>query len=236
MQGEARADHAVRNQILEGKHRFGMRQKDVMVDLVIEFFFAGHFRRVLRRHPAHPREDVLFVDCDPIFHFAAVRLEQGHCEFLEVGDDFPAFPAAVFFLQEQRQIPVIDRHHRLDVVFQTQIDQLVVEIQALLVHLIHGGRENPGPGDREAIGFQAHFRHQTDIFLHAMVMVDCNVTVCVFVGGAGDFHKFIPNRWPFAVRIPGAFHLISCRSTAPQEILRKSIFVSLHHNQNTPFI
>ncbi|MPM67656.1 hypothetical protein SDC9_114580 [bioreactor metagenome] len=210
MQGETCADHAVRNQILEGEHGLGMRQEHVMVNLVIEFFFAAHFRRVLRRHPAHPRENVLLVDCDPVFHFAAVSLEQGDRVFLEVGDDFPAFPTAVFFLKEQRQIPVIDRHHRLDVVFQAQVDQLVVEIQAFLVHFIHGSWENPCPSDRETIGFQPHFRHQTDIFLHAMVMVDRNITVCVFVGGAGHFHEFIPDRRAFAVLVPRAFHLIGC--------------------------
>jgi len=94
--------------------------------------------------------------------------------------------------------------------FEAQIDQLVIEIQTLLVHLIHGSRENPCPGDGETIGFQAHFRHQADIFLHAMVMVDRDIPVCVFEGGAGYFHEFIPDRRAFAVLVPCAFHLISC--------------------------
>lgn len=44
----------------------------------------------------------------------------------------------------------------------------MVEIQALLVHFIHGSRENTCPGNREVIGFQAHFRHyKEDIGLMA---------------------------------------------------------------------
>ena len=61
-------------------------------------------------------------------------------------------PAAVALLQHQGQVPMVQGHHGLDVVLQQLVDQLVVELHALLVHVVlRTVRHHAGPRDGEAV-------------------------------------------------------------------------------------
>lgn len=64
-------------------------------------------------------------------------------------------------------------NERLDAVTVQGIDQLFVELQAGLVGLgILPGGEDAGPGDGEAIDFEAHLGKEGNVLFPAVVVVN----------------------------------------------------------------
>ena len=62
-------------------------------------------------------------------------------------------PAAAI-LERLRQVPVVERHARLDAASQQLVDQPIVEVEAALVDRALGLGQDAGPRDREAVGVE----------------------------------------------------------------------------------
>ena len=88
----------------------------------------------------------------------------------EAVDGVAVEPAAVV-LERLRQVPVVERDHRLHAVGEQRVDQPVVERQALLVGRTATGRLDARPGDREAVAARAELLHQRDVLVDPVVVV-----------------------------------------------------------------
>ena len=63
-------------------------------------------------------------------------------------------------------------HDGLNAVFQALINQVIVKGDSLRVDCPSTCWQNTGPRDGEAVRFEAHFSHQGDVFLVAVVVVN----------------------------------------------------------------
>mmetsp|Transcript_43972 Transcript_43972/g.113620 ORF Transcript_43972/g.113620 Transcript_43972/m.113620 type:complete len:226 (-) Transcript_43972:55-732(-) len=73
-----------------------------------------------------------------------------------------------------RQVPVVERHERLDAGPQQRVDQLAVEGDALLADAVldEACGDDARPGDAEAVVLQPHGLHERDVgFPHVVVVV-----------------------------------------------------------------
>ena len=70
-------------------------------------------------------------------------------------------------------VKVGDGDQRLDTVLVAFFKEIFVEFQASFIWFrLIPLREDTGPGDGEAVGFEAHFTKEGDVFLEMMVHVD----------------------------------------------------------------
>ena len=62
-------------------------------------------------------------------------------------------------------------------IFQKQIYQTLIKIQAFFIDLSNALRKHPGPGDGKAVPFDPQFGHQLHIFRKAVIMITGDITV-----------------------------------------------------------
>jgi len=110
---------------------------------------------------------------------------------------------------------VVQGDHRFNVMRQQLVNQVAVELHPCFIHLAAASGQQAGPGNREAIALQTHFRHQRHVFAKTMVVVNGDVTGRPLIGSARKMGISIPDRRAFAVGIVSAFNLPGCGSGAP---------------------
>ena len=71
-------------------------------------------------------------------------------------------PAAAV-LQRLRQVPVVQRGHRLDPALEETVDQALVVVQPALLHVAAAVGQDPRPGDREAVVRDTEAGDQVDV-------------------------------------------------------------------------
>ncbi len=119
---------------------------------------------------AQDRGDVGLVDGDPVLDAVGEPLADDGGVLREAVDGVAVEPAAVV-LERLREVPVVERDHRLLAVLEERVDEPVVERQALLVGRAAAGRLDPRPGDREAVAARAELLHQRDVLVDPVVVV-----------------------------------------------------------------
>ncbi len=226
--GKARADEAVRHMLAKRLDHPSIGQKGDMVGGE-EALAILHGGRMGAELIGIGQVVVLLVKRHPILHLAGKTLIEGHAVALEILDNASVFPAAVLILQRLRQVPVVEGQHRLDLVGQKGIDQLLVESQTRLVHLPPTGGVDARPAHREAVGLEPHLGHQRHVLFHAVVVIHRHIAVAPLKGLARQFGEEIPHRGPLAIGIPAPLHLIGCRGGAPQKIAREVVELVMMH-------
>ena len=119
---------------------------------------------------AEDRGDVGLVDRDPVLDAVGEPLAHDGGVLGEPVDGVAVEPAAVV-LERLRQVPVVERDHRLLAVLEEGVDEAVVERQPLLVGRPAPGRLDARPGDREAVAARAELLHQRDVLVDPVVVV-----------------------------------------------------------------
>ena len=131
-------------------------------------------------------------------------------------------------------------NQRLNAIFSQFIKKIVIELQTSFIGLLLVSIwENPRPGNRSSVDLEAHLCKEGDVLLVTMVEINpfqleiiwCrtigNQRIAVtWLGWHSAFWSHILNRQAFSIQIIGAFILVGCSCTAPEEILRK--FTHLH--------
>ena len=197
-------------------------------------------------------DEVDLVDEDPLMDLALVALEQHLAVLHKEVNDLAAGPAVVFQGQIQRHLIVADRDQRLHAVGNDRVDEVIVELQALLVGrgIITVG-EDAGPVDGGAQAVHAGACQQLDVLLVGVVEVDAaafGVELVVLLHGAldvcgVDLHVVALFRRDvilaavdvcqapaLAALFPCTLHLVGGQCTAPEEVLRHTVvFAHLFH-------
>ena len=146
------------------------------------------------------------------------------------------------------------RNDRLHAGVNHLADDLIVELQALFIRLplIPAGK-NPRPCDRKPEAVHAHFLHQRNVFLIAVIeAVPVPFRIVPFLIGNSRrqsrtgmfvFHQLLPiadpvqlivvlmdvrRRQTASVYIVSPFDLAGRRRAAPQKVLRKLVFFFFH--------
>ena len=174
------------------------------------------------RHMDHV---VLLIDGEPVFYPVSVCPEQEGGVVDIVVDAAPVQPSAVLVDQSLRIFEVIDRYDRNDISRDQLVYQFVVEVDAFLVDLAVPFREYAGPGDGEAVGFEAHLLHKSDVFPEPVVVV-----AGYFIVGYGRvLDADVHDRQSLAVLVGGAFRLEGRCGGSPEKAFRKWFYtLSLH--------
>ena len=97
-----------------------------------------------------------FIERDPVFHQIAEGLIADLGILFKTVTGLFIQPAADFF-PVLRQIPMVDRHERRHMVFQTGLDQIAVKGDAFLVDRSVSVLDDARPGQRKTIGILPAF-------------------------------------------------------------------------------
>ena len=138
-----------------------------------------------------------------------------------------AVPPAAQIGQSAWKFPVIERRRRFDAAFQQSIDQSVVEIQPVLIHLAAPVRQNPRPRGGEAIGISAQISQQIQIRIHPVVVIAGDGAVFGAHNIAGRGGKTVPLRRARAAKAM-ALDLIGRGGGAEDEVVRKICAGKIH--------
>ena len=130
--------------------------------------------RVLAGAVAEEPRDVGLVDRHPVRHAVGEALADDRGVVREPVDGGPVQPAAVV-LERLRQVPVVERDHRLDARLEQAVDEAVVEVEARRVHRPLPGRLDPRPGHRHPVPAGTEAPHQGDVLGVAVVVVGGHV-------------------------------------------------------------
>jgi hypothetical protein len=116
---------------------------------------------------------------------------------------------------------VIEGHQWLDVVFEQEIDQTVVEGEAaFLAYLITVGEE-AWPGDGKAVGVNAELLEQLNVLLVAVVVVAGDVAVLTVANFAGCPREGVPNLRPTTIFVDRSLDLVRRGGDSPDKALRE---------------
>ncbi len=132
-------------------------------------------QRAARRHPAQrvaeQARDVRLVDRDPLLDPVAEPHAAERGVLPEPLGGLAVQPAALVVLERLRQVPVVERGHRLDAGGEQLVEQPVVVGEALGVDAAAAGGLDAGPGDREAVALDAEALEQRDVLGVPVVVV-----------------------------------------------------------------
>src|SRR5581483_9647068 len=117
---------------------------------------------------------------------------------------------------------MIKCYHRTNLVCEQFIDQLIIEIEATLIHFALTLRKDARPGNRETIGIQLHTGHQRDIFSHMMVVICGDIASCSLINRSWFSCECVPDAGTAPILTCCAFYLISRGSGPPEKICRES--------------
>ena len=132
----------------------------------------------------------------------------------------PAIPVRIL-IQILRQIPVVQRHNRVDAVFEQLVDNALVEIEALLVRLAVRGGNDARHANREPVCVHAEIAHELEIVLPAVVEIVGLVSGVAIQHAARGVREHIPDRRRAAVFVHRAFDLVGGSRGAELEALRE---------------
>ena len=131
-------------------------------------------------------------------------------------------------------------NQRLNAIFGQFIKKIVIKLQTSFIGLqLVPIWKNPRPGNGSPVDLESHLRKEGNVLLIAMVEINSfqlEIIWCRLLGNQRiaitwrswhtAFWSHILNRQAFSIQIIGAFILVGCSCTAPEEILRK--FTHLH--------
>src|SRR5215217_4049782 len=169
----------------------------------------------------HPGRDPGLVQGDPEPHALREGLVDDAGVLCEALARVPVGPATCI-LQRLRQVPVIQRQHRLDGAPSQAVDEPAVEVEAVLVGWTAPFGLDAGPGHGEAVGLYSEFGHQIEVLFQAVVLVAGYVTRVAVADLTRSVAERVPDRGAAAVLVYRALDLVGCRSSAPQEVLREA--------------
>ena len=163
--------------------------------------------RVHARRVALADERERLVERRPAPHARAELVEARGREPLEVADDARVEPAAArasaavaaaafaAVVERERQVPVVERDERRDVLRVERVEQAVVEARALRVpRADRAVRHEPRPAEREPVLPHAELRHQLDVLAEAVVVVARDVAGVAVRGRARRVRERVPDR------------------------------------------
>ena len=149
-------------------------------------------RRMHAEHVAEHGENPRLVERHPMLHAIAEVFRAYLGIVAEVFRDFAIGPSA-HLLEHLRKIPMIERHERLDVVFEELVDHAIVEIDALLIGLTHPMRHDSRPRERDARGIESEVGHHRDVFTIEMVEIACDIAGIAMLDFPGRVREAIPD-------------------------------------------
>ena len=160
---------------------------------------------------------VLFIDGEKVFYLTAVFFK-AYLAVVDKGINASAVsPAAVFVLENLRQIKVIQSNNRFNAFFVTIIDDFVIMSDTLRIDFPVAAWDDTRPCNRETEFIEVHLSHQVNVFFEPMVVVNAFVEI----GGAFRNRGSIGNGKGLAVFQICTFTLIGRRRGAPEEVLRE---------------
>ena len=178
-------------------------------------------RRVLAaRVPVH-RVHGRLVERDPVLDAVAEASEAKRRILDEGARGRLRKPAVVLDLQHERQIPVVERDHRVDSVRYQLVNQHRVEAHALLVHRAIAIGQHARPRDREAVVAQSHLRHQLHIGAPAVVVIGGHVARLARFDLSRRVGKGVPDGETTPAFLPTAFDLVRGSRRAEGECRRE---------------
>src|SRR3954452_8067721 len=124
-------------------------------------------------------------------------------------------------LEFLRQVPVVQRHPRIDALGKQLVDQPVVEADPGRVHRALATRLDPRPRHREPVGVQAEILDQGNVLRHPVVVVTGDIPVVTVVDRTRHPAVGVPDRRRPAVLGDGALDLVRRRRDTPPEPGRK---------------
>ena len=165
------------------------------------------------------REDGEFVEGGKALDAVAVAPCR-QCRVIgEPAGTVAARPAAQI-VERLRQVPVIKAEPRLDPRGQERIDEPVVERQARFVRGPASERQNPRPGEREAVGGGAELLHQRHV-VEVEVIVVAGDVAGIAVGNAALLAATrVPDARAAAILERRPFDLIARGGDPPDEVGR----------------
>mmetsp|Transcript_45138 Transcript_45138/g.130670 ORF Transcript_45138/g.130670 Transcript_45138/m.130670 type:complete len:224 (-) Transcript_45138:214-885(-) len=173
----------------------------------------GHNEGLIQRHP------VLDTVSESLKAKPCIPAEGSHDPLLRPQQ------AAELVVHGRRQVPVKKGDPRINLVLHQLIEEVVVELDALLVHgPLVSVRDHPAPGDGQAVGLEAQLGHEFHIVAVAVVVVVCDVAG-LEVNAHALQHLAVRDGVPdggcaAALRRP-AFDLVGRRRCAPDKVLGK---------------
>ena len=201
----------------------------LVVVLLIDFLFdiCTAFRDMKGSdHRTHKGKYILFIYGQPVLDPVAEVFKQYLCIILEPLYRLRIGPGA-FFIQRGRHIKVEHGNDGGNIVLQTFVDQIVIEIDSLLINLSGSFWKDAGPCDGKTVGFKAHLSHEGNVFLVVMIMIGAGGKVS---GALRQFFYILAGR-PFAVFGVGAFYLISGSGCSPEEVFGKRFKCFMQHDE-----
>mmetsp|Transcript_48820 Transcript_48820/g.137990 ORF Transcript_48820/g.137990 Transcript_48820/m.137990 type:complete len:320 (-) Transcript_48820:2-961(-) len=160
------------------------------------------------RAAEHPR----LVERQPVRHEVPERPEAKVRVVGELSHNRWVQPVLVVW-----EVPVVERHERLDAVQPQPRQQAHVEVDAGRVGLVVG--QHAGPGDREAEGVEAYSVHPLDVLRPEVVEVVGHVAGVPAVLRGPRVEPVIPDRRLPAALVPRALHLVARRGAPPEHVL-----------------
>ena len=125
-------------------------------------------------------------------------------------------------LERLREVPVIERRHRLDAALEQPLDQAAVEAHARRVERPGAVGLHARPRDREAVGLEAQGRHEVEVLAPAVVVIAGDVAGVAVGDGARHAAEGVPDRLAAAVLVRGALDLVGGGGGAEAESGREA--------------
>ena len=161
-------------------------------------------------------QHVLFIDRQPVLDTVTIVFEHDLCKVDKPVNRFRIRPGTAL-VKSCRHIEVEHGDKRYHVILQTFIDEVVVVLNTLWIDGTCTFRNDTGPANRETIDFEAHFSHQSYVFLVMVVLVCTDGKVR---SAFRNYLDILAGR-TLAIFEVCAFYLISRSGSTPEKIFGK---------------
>ncbi len=135
---------------------------------------------------------------------------------------------------------MVERHPGRDPGLQQAVDQAIVEIEPGVVDLTPAVRQNPRPGDGEAVGGEAQLPHQRDVFPPAVVVIAGDIPAVGVEDLPGCVAEPIPDRLPPPILPRRPLDLVGRGRRPPDKPIRETPARvgggRARHDPSAPFI
>ena len=211
------ADSAGVVPLVEGEHGSSMGKHHVVVKLQCLAHFAGYAARregALNEGVAGNCPDL--VEGNPVGHLVVILLEAEARIFLE-GIDGVAVHEPALAEQCKRRIKVMERDVRLDTVSSACAENVMVERDALGIHLSDALGKDAAPRNGDANAIDSKALAQRKVML--VVVIEIGSGICRESALLGE--EGVPRDLALSMAMGLAFTLVSGRSSSENEALGK---------------
>ncbi len=132
-----------------------------------------------------------------------------------------AYGPAAAVLERLGEVPVVERGERGDPRCEESVHQPVVEVETGRVDRAVAARDDPGPGEGEAVRARPHLLDQGDVLGDPVVVVAGDVAGVTAVHLARGVGEGVPDRGRAAVLGHGPLDLVRGGGDAPGEVGRE---------------